>query len=749
MRTKSLLAILVPAIAAIGAGSVQAQSLDPACSQSYTPIYSIQGSGLSAAVTGSVTTEGVVTGDFEGITAASGFYIQDTTGDGNAFTSDGIFVYTGPADLVSVGELVRVTGYAHERYDQTTLNGSSSIGSAVPAANIIHCGTGSVTETEVSFPVATTDYLERYEGMLVRLPQALVIAEYFDYERFGEIVLALPLDGEPRPYTGTAIDEPGAPALARALANSLRRVTLDDVRSGQNPSVLRHPNGDPFSLSNRFRGGDTVQGVKGVLGYDFGLYRIYPTTGATYMAANPRPSPPTRIDTVQVGYLNTLNYFLTLDYPTGNPLDNKCGPLLNVECRGADSDQPLEFSRQRDKLLATVVGIDADVVGLNEIENTAGVDPLADIVTGLNEISGAGTYAAIDTGVIGADAIRVGLIYRPSVVTPIGAYQILNSTVDPRFIDTKNRPSLAQTFKVNATDERFTVVVNHLKSKGSACDDVGDPDTGDGQGNCNQTRVLAAQALVDWIATDPTGSGDPDFLIVGDLNSYAKEDPVAAIKRGADDAPSTVDDYTDLAQTYEGPYAYSYVFDGQAGYIDYALASYKLATQVTGFTIWHINADETDVFDYDTSFKPSSQEALYEANEFRSSDHDALLVGLNLDTIWGFGGFRPPVDAPPMVNTAKAGAAVPVKFSLNGDRGLAIFATGYPRVVTLASCSGGSSDEIELTVSAGGSTLTYDPLAGLYTYVWKTQKAWSGSCRRLELEFADGSTNAYADFAFR
>jgi hypothetical protein len=107
------------------------------------------------------------------------------------------------------------------------------------------------------------------------------------------------------------------------------------------------------------------------------------------------------------------------------------------------------------------------------------------------------------------------------------------------------------------------------------------------------------------------------------------------------------------------------------------------------------------------------------------------------------------VDAPPVVNTVRAGAAVPVTFSLNGDRGLAIFAAGYPRVVMLASCSSGAGDEIEQTVGAGGSTLTYDPLTGLYTYVWKTQKAWAGSCRRLELKFADNSTNAFADFSFR
>ena len=98
---------------------------------------------------------------------------------------------------------------------------------------------------------------ERYEGMLVRFPQSLVIAEYFNYDRFGEIVLAQPLAGETRPFTGTAIDEPGAAANARTAANALSRITLDDAQSAQNPAILRHPNGLPFSLSNLFRGGDT------------------------------------------------------------------------------------------------------------------------------------------------------------------------------------------------------------------------------------------------------------------------------------------------------------------------------------------------------------------------------------------------------------------------------------------------------------------------------------------------------------
>jgi predicted extracellular nuclease len=209
---------------------------------------------------------------------------------------------------------------------------------------------------------------------------------------------------------------------------------------------------------------------------------------------------------------------------------------------------------------------------------------------------------------------------------------VLTSAVDPRFIDTKSRPALAQTFQENATGARFTVVVNHLKSKGSDCNDVGDPDLGDGQGNCSQTRKAAAQAIVDWLATDPTGSGDPDFLIVGDLNSYAQEESISAIKAGPDDLAGTADDYTNLVNQFVGTYAYSYVFDGQAGYLDHALSSASLTGQVTGVTEWHINADEPDVLDYDTSFKPPAQEALYEVNAFRTSDHDPILVGLDPTT---------------------------------------------------------------------------------------------------------------------
>ena len=367
-----------------------------------------------------------------------------------------------------------------------------------------------------------------------------------------------------------------------------------------------------------------VANVTGVIDETFGLYRVQPTALATYTAANLRPAAPEPVGgRFQVGAFNTLNYFLTLD-TTASSSTGPCGANGDLDCRGADDAG--EFDRQRAKLLEAISGLNTEVLGLIELENTPGVEPLAAIVAGLNARLGAGTYSYIDTGVIGTDAIRVGIIYQSTVVTPVGPFASLNTSVDPRFIDTRNRPTLAQTFAENATGARFTVAVNHLKSKGSSCG-AGDDDPQ--QGNCNATRTQAAAALTDWLASDPTGSGDPDFLIVGDLNAYAKEDPIDTLKAGADDTTGS-DDYTNLIETSQGRFAYSYVFDARLGYLDYALSGAALTPQVTGATEWHLNADEPDVLDYDNSFKPPEQEALYEPNAYRTADHDPVVVGLNL-----------------------------------------------------------------------------------------------------------------------
>src|SRR5215211_3247945 len=222
------------------------------CGDPATAIHTVQGAGPASPLAGSsVQIEGVVVGDFQGAGQFGGFYVQEQDADADAdpATSEGIFVFS--SSPVSVGDVVRVRGTV------TAFNGLTELS---PANAVSVCSTGAtVAFTDVSFPDATSTDLERYEGMLVRLPQSLVIAEYFNYERFGELVMGLPLAGETRPFTPTAIDEPGLSAIDRLLANTLRRITLDDALNVQNPTSIRHPNGSAFSLANRFRGGDSVQ----------------------------------------------------------------------------------------------------------------------------------------------------------------------------------------------------------------------------------------------------------------------------------------------------------------------------------------------------------------------------------------------------------------------------------------------------------------------------------------------------------
>ena len=619
-----------------------AGTLDP-CASPFTAIPSIQGSGASAAITGSVTIQGVVVGDYEGPGPANlrGFYVQGEA-DGDPATSDGIFVFnniggTSP-NLVSLGDVVRVTGNAGENQDQTQ----------VSAQSIVACGTtDTVTPTEIDFPVASPTFLERYEGMLVTVPETMTVTEHFQLGRFGQVVVS----SGGRLDNPTAVVDPGAPALALQAANNLRKIIVDDALQTQNPDpIVFGRGGQPLSASNTLRGGDTITGLTGVLTYTWAgnaasgnAYRIRPLNAlsgaATFSAVNQRPGPSAPLEgSTRVAAMNLLNYFNTFSGCTrgvGGP---------STECRGA-SNQP-EFDRQVAKTVAAIVGMDVDVLGVNEIENDgyAPTSAIAHLVGALNAQAGAGTYAYIDVdgavgqpNALGDDAIKVGLIYRPGAVTPVGDTAVLNDPAftlggdDPAQIPAdqaklRSRPSLAQAFET-PDGARFIVDVNHFKSKGSACQA---PAENDGQGNCNIVRTNGASELVEWLSGDPTGTGDEDVLIMGDLNSYAKEDPIRMIEEAG---------YLNLvADRVDDPY--SYVFDGQWGYLDHALGSPSVTGQVVDVLEWHINSDEPSVLDYLTDFKSAGQQvSLYAPDRFRVSDHDPILVGLDADSD------RPTVDA--------------------------------------------------------------------------------------------------------
>ncbi|MBN1217961.1 MAG: ExeM/NucH family extracellular endonuclease, partial [Anaerolineae bacterium] len=568
-----------------------------ACGDAFVPIYDIQGSGPASPLDGSdVSVEGVVTGDFQGDDELKGFYIQDSVGDGDPATSDGIFVFAPGSPDVSVGDNVRVAGRVVEYNNLTEI---SNVGVVL----VCQVG-GEILPTSVDLPAD----LEPYEGMLVTFPEELTASQNYFQGRYGQVTLS----SEGRLFNPTNIYLPGsAEAIALAAENLQRMLVLDDGTTAQNPNPIPYIGAD-----NTLRAGDTVTGLTGVV--DYGLissdpishYRLQPTQPVNFTRVNERTTAPEEVGgRVKVASFNVLNYFNGDGLGGGFPTS-----------RGASTAE--EFTRQRVKIIGAIVAMDADVIGLMEIEND-GYGPtsaIQDLVNGLNDAVGAGTYAFIDPGVaqIGADEIAVGLIYKPGKVMPLGPTAILDSSVDPLFDSTRNRPAPAQTFAENATGQKFIVVVNHLKSKGSSCDDIGDPDTGDGQGNCNLTRTRAALALTNWLVTDPTGSNDPDFIIIGDLNSYAMEDPITTIE---------VAGYTNLIKEFVGTWAYSYVFDGQAGYLDHALASPTLTEQVTGTTEWHINTDEPSVIDYNTEFKPQD---LYTPTPYRASDHDPVIVGLKL-----------------------------------------------------------------------------------------------------------------------
>jgi uncharacterized protein len=590
-----------------------------------TRISAIQGSGAASPLVNTVVTvEAIVVGDFQGSTGLSGFYLQeeDADADGDATTSEGLFVFQGGNTTdVQVGDKVRVTGTVIEFSSSgTQLTELSSVSSV----QVVATGQPLPMAATLNLPVATLADLEALEGMRITVPGTLTVSDTFTLGRFGEVLLAADGAGN-EPGTDARLDQFTqfhAPSVSGNAAyqalQTLRSIVLDDGSSVQNPATVLARGGLPLTADNTLRGGDTVNGIDGVLDQRFGVYRIQPTEPVDFVATNARTAVPDVGGSLQVAALNVLNFFNGDGQGGGFPTS-----------RGANT--PTEFDRQLDKIVSAILGTGAELVGLLEIENDGyGADSaIQTLVNALNATAGPGTWAFVDPGrtVLGGDEIAVGMVYQPAALTPVGNAAILDQAVDVRFNSAVQRPSLAQTFEVTDNGALFTPVINHLKSKGSSAGGLGDADIGDGQGQSNGTRTAAAQALVDWLATDPTGQGDADYLILGDLNAYAQEDPITAIRAGADDAPGTADDYTNLI----GDATYSYSFDGQWGALDHALGSASLAAQVTGATKWHINADEPTALDYNVEFKsPAQVDAFYAPGPFRASDHDPVVVGLNL-----------------------------------------------------------------------------------------------------------------------
>ncbi|KWI50662.1 endonuclease [Burkholderia pseudomultivorans] len=587
--------LLLPTLAA-PALAVTAAPVSPNCGGSATPIADIQGPGAPSPLAGqNVSIEAVVTADFGGADGFGGFFVQqaDPQRRNQPGVSEGLFVYS-PKARAKAGDLVHVTGKVEEKYGQTQLTLSGAI--AV-------CANGqTVTPATLTLPVDSPNAFAAYEGMLVRLPQTLNVTDNYELGRYGSVMLS---NGRLRTPTSVV---PPAQAQTQIDANARNRLILDDGSNKQNPATVPYP-APELSASNTLRAGYTVRDVEGVLEVRYGAWRVQPVPGAaapTFDArANPRTKAPARDPhaNLRVASFNVLNYF------NGNGLG---GGFDDPNNRGAKNYQ--EFVRQDAKIVSALKALDADVIGLMEIQNN-----------GYGELSAVRQLAAklgdswrvVDPGTsrLGGDAIAVAMIYDSRKVEPVGRAATLA-------IDDKNRQPLAQSFRRLGGKQALTIAVNHLKSKNCPDATNDDLDQGDGQGCWNPTRTRAAAKLADWLAGTPTGVAGQGVLLIGDFNSYTYEDPIRLLEsRG----------YRNLVSRWIGDKAYSYVYNGEAGYLDHALASLPLASHVKAVHEWHINADEPVALQYTLAYKTAAQQQTYYAPDaYRSSDHDPVLIDIAL-----------------------------------------------------------------------------------------------------------------------
>lgn len=550
----------------------------PLATPNLTAISAIQGEGRVSPFGGqTVTVEAVVTGDFQEKDELKGFFLQAPQGDGNPQTSEGIFVYVLMGNKLSsvdvaAGQRVRVTGTVKEVRGQTQINDPTEITilDAVVSNNVVSNKSTLVAPTAIQLPLAPGDDLERFEGMLVTVPGPLTVTGNYKLSEYGE----LHLSWGGRIYAPTNGNSQSAADSARRL------IVLDDGSMAKNPNPVPY-----LDNSKTRRVGDTAESLQGVLGFAFGDFRLHPTQQPQFRTVNARPPAAKLAGTgVTVATFNVENYFTTLRSESKS-------------ARGAANAE--EFARQSAKIVAALKVMDADIVGLIEIENN-GDKAVSDLVAKLNAAYGAKTYSFVPDPAagVGSDIIKCALIFKPARVQLVG-----EAVSDLK--DVYSRTPVAQTFQTVA-GAKWTVVVNHFKSKGS-CPSSGDVDKGEG---CwNTRRSLQAETLLQFIKQLQAESGDNDVLAVGDYNAYMEEEPIKVLAAGG---LKVLNEMVPLAQRY------SHQFQAHSGLLDYAFATPSMRAQVSDTTIWHINADEPKMESEDVNLP------------YRSSDHDPVIVALNL-----------------------------------------------------------------------------------------------------------------------
>ena len=574
-------------------------TVTPAVAAEPALISAVQGSGASTPLAGQVVTvEGVVTADHR-TGGYSGVYIQSLAPDADQATSEAVFVFLGgrsASTTAAIGDRIQVTGTAGE------FNGLTQINASAASAVITVLESGVAVPAPAPLP-ADPAAREAHEGMLVAPQSDWRVASSHQLSNFGTLWLN---PGE-LDVKSTELFDAGTPeATALAAQNRAERLLLDDGFSIQIDNVV-HPGTQPyFTTEPVVRNGDAVSFPASgmVLSWGFNDWRLQPqlpasstqnSPGVGFAAQNTRPeTPPAVGGDITVAAYNVLNYFTTLS-------------SQNSQARGARTAEQLAI--QESKIVAAINGLDADVVALQEIENSVKLgeatdEALQSLVAALNADAGAGTWdyvrtpaSLVDASIV--DVITNAIIFKPASVSPVGESL---TQIDETVWDIAREP-IAQTFTADALE--FTVVANHFKSKGSGVD------AGDGQGRSNADRVEQATALKAFVEQLPGGAGD-NALLMGDFNAYSEEDPIQVFT-GAQWSDLVADRTDDQ---------YTYTFDGELGSLDHALASPGIGEYVTGVGVWTINSPEWR----DREYAFGSTEA---GTVYRSSDHDPVLVGLS------------------------------------------------------------------------------------------------------------------------
>jgi len=536
--------------------------------------------------------EGILTLDSRAGGGFGGFYLQQADGetDGDRTTSEALFVYTDRA-TGEPGMRLRVSGRVKEYHGLTEL---------VAVRKIRSCGR-EVLPAPLILALPWSADRESVENMRVNFRHPLTVVDNANLARYGELALAAADQVQPTEYL-----PPGDSAHRMSARNRRNRVLLDDNRSLRDPRPLPWP--PAASSSATVRAGSRIDGLVGILDFRFGAWRIQPGREPRFLATNPRnpaPPPPPGSSppggTVRVVGLNLGNYF-------------------NGDGRGGNFPTPrgastrAQFQQQQQRLIEALLAPDPDILAVTELEND-GYGPHSAIAT-LAAALGSHWRFVSTPGEDGDDAIRTGLLYHSARVHAVGPPTRLASGP----FSTRGRPPLAQDFRRADSKHTVRVVVPHLKSKSCRGARGQDRDQADGQGCYAGRRTAQAEALANWSGTasaDPRSAGT---LIIGDLNSYARERPLSVLaETGFASMVHQFHPCTDKRCRH-----YTYRYGGAKGTLDYALACEKLRPRVIAAQSWLVNADEPRALGYQGALSPDPN------GPWRSTDHNPVIIDLRL-----------------------------------------------------------------------------------------------------------------------